>query len=99
MTKRLQTPQDHLRASGIIEGISFLLLLFIAMPLKYWAGMPEMVRFIGMAHGILFVWYALSLLLVLRIRKITFKQAALAMLASVIPFGTFYTDKKWFRHI
>ena len=51
--------RSQLRVIAFLEGVSFLLLLGIAMPLKYMYGQPEMVRVVGMAHGILFVWYGL----------------------------------------
>ena len=53
----LSTPIGRLRLVGILEGISFLVLLGIAMPLKYLAGQPEAVKVVGWAHGALFVLY------------------------------------------
>ena len=85
--------------SGLLEGISFLLLLIIAMPLKYWAGIPEPVSFIGMAHGVLFIWYVISVLLVKEVYRLSMGKTALALLASLVPFGTFYADRKIFKHL
>lgn len=89
--------KTHVRLSGLLEGISFLLLLFIAMPLKYWADMPLFVRYIGMAHGILFVWYLISVALVRSEYRLSTRDTAIALLASLLPFGTFYADKKIFQ--
>jgi integral membrane protein len=91
------SPKHHVRLSGWLEGISFLVLLGIAMPLKYMAGMPEAVRVVGTAHGALFVWYVLSVLLVKWKHAISNGHTALALAASFLPFGTFYADKKVFR--
>ena len=74
-----------------------LLLLFIAMPLKYLAGQPEMVRSTGMAHGILFTAYIPLVLYVMVERDWPIKKAALAMFASIIPFGTFWAEFRLFR--
>lgn len=84
----------NLRYVGVAEGISFLVLLFIAMPLKYWGGIPEAVKVTGWVHGILFIWY----ILVLALAQFTFRwpiwKVAGAFVASLIPFGTFVLDKK-----
>lgn len=86
--------KGHARISGLLEGISFLLLLGIAMPLKYMAGQPEWVRYVGSAHGALFVWYVISVVLVRYQYRISNYKTALALASSFLPFGTFYTDKK-----
>jgi integral membrane protein len=86
-----------LRITALLEGLSFLLLLGIAMPLKYMFGKPEMVQLVGMAHGVLFIAYIILVLIVRELVKWNFKQTALALVASVLPFGTFYADKKLFK--
>ena len=93
----LNTTLGKLRVVAFVEGVSFLLLLFIAMPLKYWAGLPQMVRVVGMAHGLLFVLYVLYAFLAKVEYGWSFRKLALALLASVVPFGTFYADKHLFR--
>jgi integral membrane protein len=93
----LQTSLGRLRAVGILEGISFLVLLGIAMPLKYLAGQPEAVRVVGMAHGVLFVLYVLLVLQVSIAQSWSWRKALLALVVSVVPFGTFWADKKLFR--
>lgn len=87
----------NLRLTGIIEGISFIVLLAVAMPLKYLAGKPEMVRTVGMAHGILFVLYIFLTVLARYQYAWPWKKVFVLWAASVIPFGTFYTDYKLLR--
>jgi integral membrane protein len=80
--------------TAIIEGWSYLILLFIAVPLKRIFDMPEAVRIVGSLHGFLFVAFCLFLVLVWTDEKWTLKKAALAFLSSLIPFGTFWFDRK-----
>ncbi len=88
------TPVGRVRLVGIIEGISYLLLLGVAMPLKYLAGQPEAVRIVGMAHGVLFIVFSLVLLLAWIGKHLTFRWAVLAFIATLIPFGPWLIDKK-----
>ncbi len=80
---------------AFLEGISLLLLLFIAMPLKYIWEMPQMVQVVGMAHGILFLGYIALAFMVYNELKWSLKTLAIVMIASIIPFGTFYIEKKY----
>jgi len=81
------------RMIGLAEGSSFLTLLFIAMPMKYFMGMPEVVRVVGSIHGALFVLYV-GLLAAIHYRQRWSAMFSLyALIASVIPFGTFMLDK------
>jgi integral membrane protein len=82
----------RVRLCGLLEGASFVLLLLVAMPLKYAFDMPLAVRYVGMAHGFLFVLYVLLILLAWLDRKLTAKKSALAFVASLIPFGPFIID-------
>lgn len=82
-----------LRLVAFLEGMSFLVLLFIAMPLKYAAGMPMAVRVVGMAHGVLFVAFVAALGWVAVERTWPIKRTALAFLAAWVPFGTFVLDR------
>ena len=88
------TVLGRLRIAGLIEGMSYLLLLFIAMPLKYAAGMPEVVKYVGQAHGLLFVLYVLLLLHAWADKKINIKWFLLGCVAAVLPFGPFVFDRK-----
>ncbi len=79
---------------AILEGISFLVLLGIAMPLKYIWGEPWLTRQVGMAHGVLFIGYVLA---VFRVREDwgwTTRQTMLALILSCVPFGTWYVTGK-----
>lgn len=91
--------KQQLRLSALLEGISFLLLLFIAMPFKYLAGIPQPVKYLGWAHGILFMWYIVAVLLARSEYKFSLKETAIALIASVLPFGTFYADAKVFKKL
>jgi integral membrane protein len=85
---------------AFMEGVSFLLLLLIAMPLKYLAGWPLGVKVVGMAHGVLFIAYiALVALAALSDRKgWPLLKIVLALIASLLPFGTFWAEYRLFRH-
>ena len=83
-----------LRILGNIEGVSYLLLLGVAMPMKYYFEMPMAVKIVGMAHGVLFVAYCLLLALCLKSFNWTLKFGAYLFIATLIPFGTFVTDRK-----
>ena len=89
-----QSKLDTLRTVGKIEGISFLLLMGIAMPLKYAAGMPLAVTIVGWIHGILFLWFCYVLVRALLETPLTFKWSAIAFVAALLPFGPFVIDKK-----
>lgn len=83
-----------LRWTGVVEGISFLLLVLVAMPLKYFWDSPGMVRYVGMAHGWLFVAYvALALYTAIEMRW-SFMRWLWITAASFIPIGTFITDRQ-----
>lgn len=85
------------RITSFLEGISYLLILFVTMPLKYiWDnGAPNKV--IGMAHGFLFIGYIVLAILMKSERKWNNKTLAIVLLCSIIPFGTFWMDKKYLR--
>lgn len=91
----LSSPIARFRWIARIEGISFIVLLFIAMPLKYGFGWPYAVSYVGWAHGVLFVAYGISLLEVWHNQSWPFFRAALAGLMSLLPFGTFWFEKKF----
>ncbi len=82
------------RFIAVAEGISFLVLLLIAMPLKYFAHYEHAVKYVGWAHGLLFVIFIVLLLQVWIKYSWSLGKAALAFLASLLPFGTFVLDKK-----
>jgi integral membrane protein len=83
-----------LRYLALFEGVSWLLLLFVAMPLKYMAGNPYPVKVVGMGHGLLFIAFVAVLVLVLNAKSISNAMGAKVFIASFIPFGTFIIDGK-----
>lgn len=93
----LSTRMGRLRLVGFVEGISFLLLLFIAMPLKYIWGMPMAVRVVGSIHGALFLLFIYYIIQAYAAKNWSRRELVLALLSSVIPFGTFYVDKHLFK--
>jgi len=82
-----------LRYAALSEGLSWLTLLFIAMPLKYVWGDPLYVKIVGMTHGMLFIALITLLLQTFMESRIDKKEAITIFIASFIPFGTFFTDK------
>lgn len=87
------TAVSLLRRIAFIEGWSYLLLLFVAMPLKYLLDQPLAVRIVGAAHGGLFVALMVVLLVCWILRKWSFPRVFLVGVASLIPFGTFWADR------
>jgi len=87
------------RKTAFWEGISLLLLVFIAMPLKYIYDLPSYVQIIGMAHGVLFVAYMILALMVKGEYKWDFIMIIICFVASFIPFGTFYLDAKFLKKL
>lgn len=87
------TSLGWLRIIGFIEGVSYLILLCIAVPLKYLAGKPEAVKHVGMGHGVLFILYIFLVLLVSYKQKWSVKECVISIIASFIPLGTFYAEK------
>ena len=86
------TAIGRFRTIAITEGISFLVLLFIAMPLKYFAGRPEAVTVIGWIHGLLFVLYMIAGLDVRKVHSWNSKKVFFAVMAAFLPFGPFLLD-------
>jgi integral membrane protein len=82
----------QLRIVGLAEGVSFLLLLGVAMPLKYLAGLPMAVRIVGMAHGVLFIIYVLALVHAQMTVGWPVRRVLALMLAAILPAGTFVMD-------
>lgn len=84
----------RVRLVGLIEAVSFLVLMFVAMPLKYAAGRPEAVLYVGWAHGVLFMSYAAVVFIAWGGGYLTARLVGMAALASVIPFGPFVIDRR-----
>ena len=83
------------RKVAFAEGVSFLVLLLIAMPLKYFANLPMAVTVVGGLHGVLFVGFIVFAYLVKEEHQKNISWMVKAFLASIIPFGTFVMDKEW----
>ena len=87
------TSLRHLRLVALLEGVSFVLLLFVAMPLKHYAGLPIAVRVVGLVHGLLFITFVLALLRAASARQWPLSRSAVAFLSSLVPFGTLVFDR------
>ena len=85
------------RIIALLEGLSYILLLFVSVPVKYFLGDPTYVKLLGMPHGILFVAYLGFALYFKQEQNWSMKTHTIILLCSVIPFGTFYVDNKYIR--
>ena len=94
----LATPLGRLRAVSAVEGLSYVLLVGVAMPLKYLAGMPEAVRIVGMAHGVLFVAFVLALLAAWRPARLGLGRVLGVFVLSVVPLGAIGIEVWLRRH-
>ncbi|MDQ3100128.1 MAG: DUF3817 domain-containing protein [Bacteroidota bacterium] len=83
------------RKAALAEGTSFLVLLFIAMPLKYMADLPMAVKITGWLHGIFFIWYWVTAIPLFTVLKWPVDRVIGIALASILPFGTFVLDRIW----
>ena len=90
----LHSPIGRLRLIGMLEGISFILLLGIAVPLKHLAGKPEAVRYLGMTHGLLFLAFCIALYQAMNAHDWSIKKALGPFAAALIPFGPFVIDRR-----
>ena len=93
MSKLLST----FRIVALLEGVSYILLLFIATPVKYFANDPQYVKMLGMPHGLLFIAYIVMAVLMSKDMKWNNRILWIVLLAAIIPFGTFYIDKKYLK--
>jgi integral membrane protein len=97
--KRLMKTLRQLRLIALLEGTSFLVLLFIAMPLKYLVGLPLAVRIVGSVHGLFFLMFVAALYRAGSERRWPLGRSALAFVSSIVPFGTFVFDRSLRREI
>ncbi len=91
-------PIHLVRHIGFAEAVSFLLLMGVAMPLKYLAGQPLAVKYVGWAHGVLFVGLGVAVLYAMFAARLSIGRAVLVMVAALLPFGPFVIDgrlKRW----
>ncbi|MFI1743983.1 DUF3817 domain-containing protein [Thalassobellus sediminis] len=85
------------RIVAFLEGVSYILLLFIATPIKYLLHEPKYVKLLGMPHGILFIGYIILAFMIKSELGWTKKEFWSVLLAAIIPFGTFYIDRKYLK--
>ncbi len=85
------------RIISFLEGVSYLLLLFIATPIKYFQDDESYVKMLGMPHGILFMLYIVLAIVIKKEMNWDNKTLGIVLVASILPFGTFYIDKKYLR--
>ena len=98
MKNLLLTPLGRTRLIAFLEGVSLLMIIFITMPLKYLAQIPEPNKVIGMIHGLLFVVYVFAIFEVKSLLNWSWKVFFIAFVLAFIPFGTFYLDKKYLNN-
>ncbi len=85
------------RIIALLEGLSYILLLGIATPIKYFANDPQYVKMLGMPHGLLFVAYIVLAIILKNEQVWTKRQFGHVLLASILPFATFYIDKNYLK--
>ena len=86
------------RIIAFLEGISYIMLLFICVPIKYWGGDDQWVKLLGMPHGILFVGYILMAFLIKKEERWNRTELFIVLICSILPFGTFYIDRKYLKN-
>lgn len=85
------------RLTAILEGISYLALFAVTMPLKYMADLPMPNKYVGYAHGALFIAYIILAVLFWFEKKWSIKKGVILLVASLLPFATFYVDEKYLK--
>ena len=95
---RLMNPVRRLRILTLIEGVSTLVLFFIAMPLKYFVGLPMAVTVCGWLHGLLFLLVMLALAVVMLKLRWPLGRGALVFVSALVPFGPFLMDGRMRRY-
>ncbi len=83
------------KITSFLEGVSYILLLFVGVPLKYFGDNPAVVKALGMPHGMLFLAYIVMALVIRSEMKWDIKTTLGVLAASLVPFGTFYVNKKY----
>ncbi len=96
LSTMLKTSLGRFRAVALLEGVSYLLLFGVTMPLKYMADMPGPNKVVGMTHGVLSVVYVAMLIDVTLANKWSLSRAFVALVASLVPFGAFVLEW-WLR--
>ena len=100
MIELLKTNTGRLRILGFLEGVSLLVLIFVAVPMKYALNDPSLTKSLGPIHGAIFLLFLLNTLSVGVEQKWKFKSTTWKIIvACFIPFGTFYIDYKFFKNL
>lgn len=94
MKQFMNTKLGRFRAVAFLEGVSLIVLVFVGMPLKYLWEQEILVKTIGPVHGVLFILYVIMALSLSNDLNWKRNTTALVLIASFIPFGTFYADRK-----
>lgn len=94
MTKYFNSEIGRLRLVGFVEGLSYIILLGIAMPFKYLGDDPSWVKAMGPIHGILFVLFIFNIFVAGAKHEWSFGTKSKLLLASIVPFANFYVDAK-----
>ena len=94
--KMLRTELGRLRLVNALEGLSYLLLVGVAMPLKYLAGNPEAVHMLGRVHGLLFVLFIVAMVPVASTQRWSPKHTAEVLGASLVPLGALLLER-WLK--
>ena len=89
--------KNFFRIISFLEGVSYLLLMSLGLYYKYALNDPSFVKMFGMPHGILFMLYIVLAIVLKKEMKWSYKTLGIVFAASIIPFGTFYIDKKYLR--
>jgi integral membrane protein len=90
----MKNPIPFLRKIAITEAVSFLVLMGVAMPLKYIGGIPEAVKVMGWIHGVLFVLFCGALLQTTVVAKWPLPRSVMVFVAALLPFGPFVVDRR-----
>ncbi|MDG1724858.1 MAG: DUF3817 domain-containing protein [Bacteroidia bacterium] len=85
------------RLIALLEGLSFLILIFVGVPMKYFQNNDTIVKIFGMPHGILFIIYLFLSIVLKQKMSWSLKIFIFIISAAIVPFGTFYTDYKYLR--
>ena len=90
--------KNTFRVIALLEGVSYILLMTVGLYFKYQLGDPTYVKLLGMPHGILFVAYLILAFLIRDNENWNKTEFFIVLVCSVLPFGTFYVDKKYLKN-
>lgn len=88
----------RLYLAALLDGFALLALVLIAVPLKYFAGYPVLVKILGPTHGVLFIWLTISMVVALFKGGLSLRMGLLMFFSALVPFGAFFADRQLHRH-